>query len=80
MVATETAKSEKARRIQFEFSPEAYERLDEVKQATDAQSYAEVVRNALRVYDWMIKQQNKGYTIALSKEGEPLREVEFVFD
>src|SRR5689334_10636035 len=45
-----------AKRMQFEFSPEAVERLNYMKERTDASSYAEIVRDALRLYEWFIKQ------------------------
>lgn len=76
--ATAEPKSE-TRRIQFEFSPEAYERLQQIKAETGAQSYAELVRNALRLYEWVIQQERDGYKIGVTKENKLVREVEFLF-
>ena len=40
-------------RIQFDFTPEALRRMDEMKERTGATTKAEVVRNSLRVFDWL---------------------------
>ena len=68
----------KKRRMQFEFSTEAFQRLQEMKDKTGASSYASLVRDALRVYEYVAEQQRRGYEIALRKEGEPLKVVEFL--
>jgi metal-responsive CopG/Arc/MetJ family transcriptional regulator len=41
-------------RVQFDFAPEALQRLDDIKQKTGAATRAETVRNALRVYEWLV--------------------------
>jgi len=41
-------------RLQFDFSPEALQRLDDIKNKTQATTGAETVRNALRVYEWLV--------------------------
>jgi len=41
-------------RLQFDFSPEALQRLDDIKNKTQATTRAETVRNALRVYEWLV--------------------------
>jgi hypothetical protein len=60
-----------SKRIQFEFSPDALDRLNRMKEQTDASSYAELVRDALRVYEWVVQQDKAGYDIGLVK-GETL--------
>jgi hypothetical protein len=52
-----------SRRIQFEFSLEAFERLEKLKEDSKASSYAEVVRDALRVYEWVLEEKNEGNEI-----------------
>ena len=66
-------------RLQFEFSRDAYERLNRMKDEAHAASYAELVRNALRLYEWFIQQQNAGYEIGLIKDDKVVKEVKFVF-
>jgi hypothetical protein len=67
------------KRIQFEFSPDAYERLKKLKRETDAQSYAELVRNALRVYEFVVKQEKAGRHLGIVEDGKLTREIEFLF-
>ena len=47
-------------RVQLDLSPRAVERLNELKDKTEAASYAEVVKNALKLYDGMISEVEKG--------------------
>ena len=48
------------RRIQMEMPPQSVERLQALKEATESASYAEVVRNALQLYEALIDEQEKG--------------------
>lgn len=41
-------------RVQFDFSEEMLQKLDDIMRKTGAATRAEAVRNALRVYDWFI--------------------------
>lgn len=41
-------------RVQFDFSPEALKRLDDIKEKTGASTRAETVRKALRAYEWLV--------------------------
>ncbi len=41
-------------RVQFDFSEEMLQKLDDIMKKTGAATRAEAVRNALRVYDWFI--------------------------
>ena len=68
-----------SRRIQFEFSVEAHNRLSRLKEETDASSYAELVRNAIRVYEWVVEQEKEGNSIGIFKDGKPLKEVKFLY-
>jgi Arc/MetJ-type ribon-helix-helix transcriptional regulator len=43
------------KRIQLDLSDSSVARLDALKEQTEATSYAEVVRNALRLYEWAIE-------------------------
>lgn len=42
-------------RIQLDFPPASVARLNALKDRTEAASYAEVIRNALRLYEWAIE-------------------------
>lgn len=50
-------------RVQFDFSPEALQRLDEIKGKVEATTRAEVVRNALRLYEWLVDEVDPDNTI-----------------
>ena len=50
-------------RVQFDFSTEALQRLDAIKEQTGAATRAEVVRNALKVYEWLISEISPDSTI-----------------
>ncbi len=47
-------------RVQLEMPPQAMERLQRLKDRTEAASYAEVIRNALRVFEALVDEHEKG--------------------
>jgi hypothetical protein len=47
-------------RVQFEVSSKSLERLELLKKEIEAKSYAEVIKNALRLYELLIKERAKG--------------------
>ena len=60
-------------RVQFDFSPEALKRLEDLKEHTDASTKAEVVRNALKLYEWFVTQIDSESVIEVkNKDGEVL--------
>jgi Arc/MetJ-type ribon-helix-helix transcriptional regulator len=54
-------------RVQLEMPPQAMERLQRLKDRTEAASYAEVIRNALRLFEALIDEHEKGAEFALKK-------------
>ena len=65
-------------RIQLDFSPESYDRLLSLRDKSEARTNAELVRNALRLFEWYLKTRDDGYKIQLAKDNE-VKEVEIVF-
>ena len=64
-------------RLQFDFSNRAVERLDALVKAADCASRAEVVRNALRVYEYLVAKRHEGYEVELVRRHatqEPAKE------
>jgi Arc/MetJ-type ribon-helix-helix transcriptional regulator len=58
-------------RVQLEMPPQAMERLQRLKEKTEAASYAEVIRNALRLFEALIEEHSKGSEFALRRtDGE----------
>jgi hypothetical protein len=57
-------------RVQMEMPPRSMNRLAKLKDVTEATSYAEVIRNALRLYEDVILQVENGNEILLKdKQG-----------
>ena len=55
------AKSDsKTHRLQVELPPRSFDRLARLKEATEAPSHAEVVRNSMRLYELMINEVQAG--------------------
>lgn len=66
-----TTKANTKQRVQFDFSPEALKRLETMQELLDAPTKAEVVRNALKVYEWLLTQIDPESTIEVQdKEGK----------
>ena len=65
-------------RLQFEFSADVYERLATMKDKAGAVSFAELVRDALRVYEWLLDQEKEGYDLALVKDGKLVKAVKLL--
>jgi Arc/MetJ-type ribon-helix-helix transcriptional regulator len=66
-----TAKAKIMRRLQVELPPRSAARLDRLKDLTEASSAAEVLRNALRVYEELASRTEQGDELMLrTKDGE----------
>jgi hypothetical protein len=60
------AKSENAKqRIQFDFTADSMKRLEDLKEKTDATTKAEVVRNALKLYEWFVTQIDPSHIVEI---------------
>ena len=58
-------------RVQLEMPPQAMERLQRLKEHTEAASYAEVIRNALRLFEALVAEHEKGAEFSLKRpDGE----------
>ncbi len=67
----QTPKTNTKQRVQFDFSPEALRRLETMQERLDAPTKAEVVRNALKLYEWFITQIESDSTIEIQdKDGK----------
>ena len=63
-------------RVQFEMPSKSMERLRMLKDRTEATSYAEVVRNALRYYEFLVAEAEKGNEVVVEhKDGSNKRTV-----
>ncbi|MBV9689980.1 MAG: hypothetical protein JO202_09735 [Ktedonobacteraceae bacterium] len=59
-------------RVQLDFSPEALERLDLIKADIGASTRAETIRQALRLFDWFIRETEDPESVieVTNKEGK----------
>jgi len=70
-------KARQSKRLQLEFSQEAYERLEKFKLEKQAGSFAELIRDALRIYYWINEQEKLGSEFALVK-GDTVQTVKLI--
>ena len=55
-------------RVQLELPPQAMERLKRMREKTEASSYSEVIRNALRVFEALMDEHEKGGEFSLKRQ------------
>jgi hypothetical protein len=58
------------KRVQMDLPPKSVERLKRLQELTEAASYAEVMRNALRVYEALILEAEQGNEILIKRKKE----------
>jgi hypothetical protein len=63
-------------RVQMELPEKSFERLKVLKDKTEASSYAEVTKNAYRLYERMIDLVESGYTVCLKDKEGNIKELE----
>ncbi|MEK7516046.1 MAG: hypothetical protein AAB562_00445 [Patescibacteria group bacterium] len=68
------AETARITRLQFDFSGEAYRRLMEILDASGLKTRAELVRDALRLYEWCLKEKRDGWKLR-SVNGDIVMEV-----
>jgi hypothetical protein len=59
------------RRMSITLSDKGYQRLEELKLKTDAVSAVDVIRNALRVYEFLVRAEDDGRIVAVINEDNP---------
>lgn len=59
-------------RVQFEFTPQALERLDALIEETGATTRAETVRAALRLYEWFVDAADRNSIIKVVNENDEI--------
>ena len=58
------------KRLKFDFSVEAIERLDEIVKLTGSSSRGKALRNALSLYEYIVDKYMEGYQVEFTKDGE----------
>lgn len=69
--------SKKTTRVQFELPEKSMKRLQELKDKTEASSYAEVVKNAIRLYEDIINKHEEGFEFFI-EEKESNQKIKYV--
>ncbi len=62
-------------RVTLDLSPPFYERLVELEQLVDAGTKANVIRQALQLYDYIARRSLDGWAFQAEKDGEKERVV-----
>lgn len=78
MLEKRSAKA-KTTRVQLELPEKSMERLLSLRDKTEAASYAEVMKNALRLYESMVKQYEDGKRLYLKDPQGQLIEYEVFY-
>lgn len=76
---TSTDKHAERYRVQLEFNDDGMKRLARLREELDARTNAELVRNALRLYEWYAAQKKENRKIHVINTDGTAKEVEFVF-
>lgn len=63
-------------RVQMELPQPAIERLKALKDKTEASSYAEVTKNAYRLYDMLIEMQESGRSLLMREPSGEIKELQ----
>lgn len=63
-------------RIQLELPPASMERLTQLKQKTEATSYAEVTKNAYKLYERLIEITESGQRLCVRNKDGTTRDLE----
>ncbi len=71
--------SKTSTRVQLELSPVSMKRLRSLKDKTEASSYAEVTKNALKLYEHMIDLARSGDTLLVHDKKGITRELKLFF-
>ena len=57
----------KTTRVQLELPEASFDRLKKIREKTEAASYAEVIKNALRLYEALIEEAEAGHTVCVKR-------------
>jgi hypothetical protein len=60
-------------RVQLDFAPEALERLDQLKELTGASTRAEIIRQALRLYEWFVIDIDPNDTLTVTNDDDKIK-------
>jgi len=53
-------------RVQIDLAPQSYERLKRLKDVTEASSYTDVLKDALRIYEYLVESADRGERLSVT--------------
>lgn len=62
--------SEKKVRVTLDLTPQFYERLKQLEELTEAGTKANLIRQALQLYEYVAKKTQDGYSFRAVKDGD----------
>jgi hypothetical protein len=69
------ANAEKTRRVQMELSQSSFDRLNRIKDLVEAPSYTEVMKDALRLYEFIVQKDCEGSNFFFKSENGELAQI-----
>lgn len=72
-------KEKETTRVQIELPPASMERLKELKEKTEAASYAEVTKNAFKLYERMIGLVEEGNSFMIRDKSGKVKDIELLY-
>lgn len=66
---------EKYKRVQMDLSPSSFQRLKRIKGLTEAGSYTEVMKDALRLYEFIVQKDTEGASFFVKPKDGDLAEI-----
>jgi hypothetical protein len=74
---TKSDEQSAVKRVVIEFSQRSHAQLWDLKERSGASTLAELVRKALKLFEFFVIQREEGWTVQLTKNGET-RQVEIL--
>lgn len=59
-----------SRKLQLEFSPQAYGRLRSIRDLAKVETNALAITNALRLYEWFLSERSSGTRFLVERNGK----------
>jgi len=72
------AAQSKTRRVQMELSPSSFDRLNKVKDLLEASSYTEVMKDALRLLEYVAEEDTEGSKFFIKRKDGEISEVKIL--
>ena len=63
------------RRVQMDLPEKSFDRLKELKDKLEATSYSEIMKDAIRLYEYFVEMDFEGTKFFVEKKGEESKEI-----